>query len=138
LEKLQDLARDFEDAGMHLGVQGLEAHKQLSDHALAARKRPMTQLRRLTVIVDEELARQLSSRFIELGASGYTSIPCSGSGRDTPAEGDGSHDPLVRLETIMPNDVAEWVLDYLRTDIAPQQRMTVCLKAVDVLRQAHF
>jgi MFS superfamily sulfate permease-like transporter len=130
LEKLHDLERDFQDAGVRLEVQGLEGHQQLSEHALAARKRALSRLRRVSVIADEELARQLSSKFLELGASGFTLFPCSG------AEG-GVQEQLVRLETMVPNDVAESIVDYLRVEISSQQRMTVCLETVEVLRQEY-
>ena len=137
LEKLHELERDFHDAGMRLEVQGLEGHQQLSEHALAARKRALAQLRRLTVIADEGLARQLASKFLELGASGFTLFPCSGAGDGTSTEGSSAQEPLVRLETIVPNDVAEPILDYLRAEISPQQRLTVSLEMVEVLRQGY-
>lgn len=38
MEKLHDLERDFEAEGAKLDVQGLDGHKQLSGHDLAARK----------------------------------------------------------------------------------------------------
>ena len=39
MEKLHELERDFEAAGVRLEIRGLENHKQLSQHELAARKR---------------------------------------------------------------------------------------------------
>lgn len=39
MEKLHELQRDFERAGVRLTIQGLEDHRQLSNHKLSARKR---------------------------------------------------------------------------------------------------
>ncbi|QEG36896.1 SulP family inorganic anion transporter [Bythopirellula goksoeyrii] len=39
MEKLHDLQHDFENAGVRLELQGLDNHKPLSTHELAARKR---------------------------------------------------------------------------------------------------
>jgi len=131
LEKLHDLERDFQDAGVRLEVQGLEGHQQLSEHVLAARKRALSRLRRVVVIADEALARELASQFLELGASGFTLLPCAG------GVGDDTEASLVRLETFVPNDVTESIVDYLRVEVSPQQRITVCLETVEVLRQEY-
>ena len=49
----------------------------------AARKRAMTRLRRVTVVGPEDLEQEMCRKFVELGATGYTSIPCYGAGRET-------------------------------------------------------
>ena len=63
-------------------VTGMEGHKPLSHHDFATRKRAMTRLRRVTVVAGSELQTQLIDKLVELGASGYTTMPCSGAGRN--------------------------------------------------------
>ena len=55
MEKLHTLQGDFEDAGLRLNLRGLEQLQQMSPHELAARRRGMTRLRRITVVADEAL-----------------------------------------------------------------------------------
>jgi hypothetical protein len=67
-----------------------------------------------------------------------TAIPCRGAGRSTHTEGNGSSTAQVRLEAVVPEDVSDRILDYLRSDIAPTHHITVCKETVEVLRQASF
>ena len=138
MEKVHELERDFEDANLHLAVEGLEGHKALSHHDFAARKQAMTRLQRVTVVADESLEESLIREFVKLGASGYTSIPCPGAGRRSLAEGDGSSSLQIRLEAVVLQEVADQILDYLRAEVAPNHRITACVEAVEVLRQDNF
>lgn len=139
MEKLHELERDFEDAGLTLEVRGLEGHKQLSRHSLAARKRVMTRLRRVTVVAEEALENQLTNKFHELGASGYTAIPCHGAGRTALALGQGPHNSQVRIEAVVTQEVADRIIDYLRGEVmSPEHHITTCVETVEVLRQDDF
>jgi MFS superfamily sulfate permease-like transporter len=138
MEKLHELARDFERAGVSLRVQGLETHQQLSEHPYAARRRAMTQLRRVTVVVAGSLEDELSQKFVALGASGYTAVPCSGAGRTGLTHTGASQNSQVRLEAVVPDDVAERIFDYLHTDVSPRHHITACLETVRVLRRDQF
>jgi hypothetical protein len=138
MEKLHELESDFDDAGLRLEVRGLEGHKQLSGHSLAARKRAMTRLCRVTVVAEDKLEEMLTTKFVEAGASGYTAIPCHGAGRAILAERHGANNSQIRLEAVVPREVAERILDYLRADIVPDHRVTACMEIVEVLRQDNF
>jgi MFS superfamily sulfate permease-like transporter len=138
MEKLHELECDFHDANVWLRIRGLEGHKQLSEHEFAARKRAMTRLRRVTVVAGEDLEKDLASKFAEFGASGYTSIPCTGAGRSTITNNNGSRNAQVRLEAVVPPDVAERILDYLHVDVSPANRITACVESVEVLQQNKF
>jgi MFS superfamily sulfate permease-like transporter len=141
MEKLHQLEGDFDELGLKLDLIGLEGHKQLSSHPYAARKRAMTRLRRVTVVAAADLESELSRKFVQLGASGYTSIPCSGAGRSDLGRVSGkgeSPNPQIRIETVVPDEVAVDILDYLRTDISPRHQVTACLETVEVLRRDQF
>jgi MFS superfamily sulfate permease-like transporter len=134
MEKLHELESDFERAGLRLEVTGLEAHQQTSAHPLATRRRGTVRLRRVTAVVDAAIEESLTSRFRALGASGFTVIPCHGAGRRDTAAGDR----FIRIEAIVPHDVAERILDMLHADVAPHHRLTACIETVEVLRREQF
>jgi MFS superfamily sulfate permease-like transporter len=138
MEKLHELERDFSDAGLHLEVSGLEGHKQLSEHDFAARKRAMTRLSRVTVVVRTDLSDELTGKFVEFGVSGFTSIPCGGAGRSTIEKGKPVEDHQVRIEAITSREVAEQILDYINADVSPKHNVTACLENVEVLRRDSF
>ena len=131
MEKLQELALDFEQAGRRLDIVGLEGHQQGSAHPLASRKRGTVQMRRVTAIGPAALEDDLVAMARSLGAPVYTSVPCNGgSSRSEPA-GDR---PLVRFETIVPAEVAAGVLRALREPRFADERLTVWIEPVDVMR----
>jgi MFS superfamily sulfate permease-like transporter len=137
MEKLHEVERDFEDAGLHLDIVGLEGHKPLSHHAFAARKRGMTRLRRVTVVAASDMQNELVDKFIELGASGYTAIPCAGAGRTALANGRGATNSQTRIEAVVPYEVADDIMSYLQ-GVSRKHRVTACLETVDVLQQDRF
>jgi MFS superfamily sulfate permease-like transporter len=135
MEKLHELALDFEQAGLRLEIVGLDAHRQLSSHPLATRKRVTLQMRRVTVVGDAALEAELVAMVREEGATGYTAVPCRGGGR-TPA-GDGGR-ALVRFETIVSAETAGRILDRLRRPPFVTERLTAWIEPVDVLRLEQF
>jgi MFS superfamily sulfate permease-like transporter len=137
MEKLHELASEFEVEGLRLEIVGLEGHRQLSAHPHAARRRALTRLSRITAIADASMEERLVQRFVELGASGYTSIPCRGAGRRGLA-GENSNTSQVRLEVVVPSDVASRVLDYVRQELLPTPGVTVVVEAVQALRSDQF
>jgi MFS superfamily sulfate permease-like transporter len=138
MEKLHELERDFESAGVSLTIRGLEGHKQLSSHELAARKRSLAALQRVTVVVPSQLEASVATRFVELGASGYTATPCRGAGRTPNPAGNGAGESQVRLEVVAPREVADPILEFLRADVMANHRATVCTDTVKVLCQDQF
>jgi len=92
----------------------------------------------VTVVASKELETELTERFVALGASGYTATACRGVGRSTLADGSDVNISQVRLETIVQPDVADRILDYLRSDITPAHRVAVYTETVEVLRQDNF
>ena len=134
MEKLHELAGDFQQAGLRLDVVGLESHRQTSAHPFATRRRVTIRMKRLTIVAESALESRLVQACRTAGASGYTASPCHGTGRrDIAAE-----EPLVRLESIVPDDVASRILDAVRAECDAGHRITVCSETVDVLRPDAF
>ena len=135
MEKLQGLVLDFEQAGLRLDVVGLGSHRQLSAHPHAARKRITVQMRRITVVGPAAAEAALAAMVRARGASGFTAVPCRGGGR---RDSESGGRPLVRFETIVPADVAGGILDDLKEPRFADERMTVWIEPVDVLRLEQF
>ncbi|MFM7206453.1 MAG: SulP family inorganic anion transporter [Planctomycetaceae bacterium] len=135
MEKLHELALDFQQAGLTLEIVGLEAHRQASAHPLASRRRVTVQMRRITVVGPAAMESSLVSMIREHGASGFTAVSCHGGGRRDSVDGGRT---LVRLETIVTAEVAGGILDALREPRFAEERMTVWIEPVDVLRLEQF
>lgn len=95
-------------------------------------------MRRLTVFADQELEQTLEENFIQLGATGFTSLPCSGAGRRDLKDGVATVKAKVRIEVVMTHQTCEAILEYLRQDVLPQHHVTACVESVDVVRRDHF
>lgn len=137
MERLHELQIDFEQAGLQLEIEGLDSHQQFSAHPRAARKRSLVRIRRVTIMADAALEFEITQKCVELGASGYTAIPCHGAGRRSLAEG-AMRTEQVRVEVVAPQAVAEQILDYLRRDISLDHAVTACIETVEVLAVQQF
>jgi len=131
MEKMHELEDEFHRAGKRLEVQGLEGHRQFSGHPLAARKRSFTPLKRVTIVTDPWIEDRLVKRLAELGASGYTSIPCRGAGRSRLQAGLGSVEQ-VRVEVVTPAAVANEIVDFVSGELSTEVPASVCLETVEV------
>ena len=141
MEKLHELESDFSDANLELKIVGLDGHENLADHKFAARKRSMEKLRRVTVIVPDEVAGAVCKQIIGLGASGFTTTDVNGAGRHQIHNANGQLPELhamVKIETIVPKDIGEAVFDYCREEIAPNHPNSICTEQVDVLKKEAF
>lgn len=139
MEKLHEMQSDFEQQGLALTIIGLESHVPVAEHSLAARRGRLARMRRLTLIVDEYLEGSLVEALLLRGASGYTATACRGAGRHAvPGEVPRENEAQVRLEVVVPPEVCEPILAYLRQDVLPHQRVIVCVETVDVVRRDHF
>ncbi len=114
MDKLHQLQGDFHDAGLRLELSGLERHKQLSSHKLAARVKTSARMQRVTVVGRMELESLLHAKLAELGVEGYTVVPYH-----SLLNGDASHSGEgawghCRIEAIVNDEVADDLLDFLR------------------------
>ncbi len=136
--KLEEMQRDFEQEGLTFEIRGLDALQPLADNAHAARKRGLATMRRLTVIADCNIEEWLENNFVRLGATGFTSIPCGGSGRSQLEDGASASQLKVRIEVVLPNATCEDILSFLRQEVLPVHQVTACVETVDVVRRDHF
>ncbi len=138
MAKLEEMESDFEQEGLKFEVRGLESLMPLADNAHAARKGGLTTVRRLTVVAEARLEDWLLDNFVELGATGYTSLPCSGAGRSTIRGDRSASSPMVRIEIVTPHATAERILTFIRTKVLSEHAVTACVETVDVVRRDHF
>lgn len=138
MEKLEEMVHDFHQEGLSLELKGLDELRALSPSVHAARKRGLTPARRLTIVADQDVAETLTAAIVEMGATGFTETPGFGAGRRHLENRDLHHHKQTRVEYILPFDICEQVVEYLRTHILPIQHVTVCVETVEVLRITSF
>jgi len=139
MERLEELREEFLHDGLTLSIVGLEDHSQFSGHLFAARRRKMTQLRRVTIVIEPAAEGELVTRILEIGASGFTVTSCRGAGRnrDTTAGENGSVD-RIRIETVVSESAMERIVRYLHQEILEKYRTTVTVETVETLRPERF
>lgn len=138
MEKLHELQGDFTKEGLKLEIVGLDLHQQFSGHPMAARKRALATIKRISVITDPNMVNAIAVKLADLGASGYTLLECQGAGRQQMADNPTSRVPRVQIEVVMTPADTETFLDYLRRDVMPKYPLTACIETVDVLRADDF
>lgn len=138
MDKLHEMVCDFQQQQLQLTIFGLDAHQPFASHEHAARRRGLARVRRLTVVVEAELESRLEEEFVALGASGYTSVACTGVGRRQTVDGYTRGTPCVRIEVIAPQCTCDAMLTFLRRDIMLEHRVTACVESVEVDRVEHF
>jgi len=138
MEKLEEVSRDFEQEGLKLELRGLDDLRAFSPSAHSARKRGLSPVKRLTLVTNPELAAKLIRQMVNMGVTGYTEIPCLGAGKRLLSEDEMKPLAQTRVEVIMPIDVCEKVIDYLRSDVIPHNQLTVCVETVEVARLSSF
>ncbi len=138
MEKLEELGHEFEQAGLKLELKGLDELRPSSSDAHSMRKKGLTPVRRMTLVTNPELATTLTKEIVRMGATGYTEIPCFGMGRRHVTSHESVPVEQVRVEFIMPFELCEQVLEYLRTHIMALHPVTVCVETVEVARITSF
>ncbi|HEX6963807.1 MAG TPA: SulP family inorganic anion transporter [Lacipirellula sp.] len=120
MEKLHEMEQDFQQAGLRLEVVGLEGHRQLSDHPLAARKKGAAPLRRITVVCENSLEDLIENELVRFGVRQYAASPCRAA-IDAPIPGEG----YVRLEIIAVRQVCDQIITAIRSISAPGALLTI-------------
>lgn len=133
MEKLHEMEGDFEQAGLHFEVTGLEGHQQFSSHPFAARKRGAGTLRRITIVADEHLEGWLEQELTAAGARQLVSVHCRAALDSSEIRG-----AQVRVEAIVPRHESDNVLANLRAKLAANHSLTVFVDEVQVTKIANF
>jgi hypothetical protein len=90
--------------------------------------------KRVVVIAESMLLKELLSKFVELGAKGYNGMYCFGKGEhglvdDLLSSPDRS---CVRIEMITTPDVAERIMDYVHRGPVERYPITAFVDTVEV------
>lgn len=133
MEKLHEMEGDFQQAGLHFEVTGLDAHQQFSSHPFAARKRGAGTLRRITIVADEHLEGWLEQELTAAGARQLVSVHCRAA-----LDAGEIRNSQVRVEAIVPRQESEAVLANLRSKLAANCALTVFVDEVQVTKIANF
>ncbi|MDB5384959.1 MAG: nitrogen regulatory protein [Planctomycetaceae bacterium] len=93
-------------------------------------------LKQVTIIVEKILQDQLLPKLIELGANGYTTIDCSGSGVRGVRSGEfGSN---VQITLICPEDISHKILTFVSRTYFDNYACIAWESDVQVVRGAHY
>lgn len=133
MEKLHEMEGDFQQAGLHFEVTGLEAHQKVSAHPFAARKRGAGTLRRITIIADENLEGWLEQELTASGARQLVSVHCRAA-----LDSSEIRNSQVRVEAIVPRQESDLVLANLRSKLEPNHTLTVFVDDVQVTKIANY
>jgi hypothetical protein len=94
---------------------------------------------KLVSVVCEALARDRIARLLaDEGARGHTAYPVTGVGAKGAREGDILESGNIQIDVIVPEAVADRLLDRLARDILPHFATVVYESDVRVLRQEKF
>ncbi|KAA5546083.1 SulP family inorganic anion transporter [Roseiconus nitratireducens] len=132
MDKLHEMESDFAQQGLNFEVVGLDAHQPFAAHAQSARRKGICTVKRLTIVTDPDLEQTVERELVRLGASGFTSIPCYGSGRSNLPTGVVEPLSQVRIEILAPKDACERMMEYLRRELQPNHRLTFYADTVQV------
>ena len=138
MDKLHEMENDFEQQGLRFTAVGLESHQPVAGHAQSARRKGLCTVQRLTIMTSPDLERMLETIIIRLGASGFTTIACSGVGRHGIANSAGEPQPQVRIEVIGTKDICDQIIEHLRREVQPKHRLAFVLEAVRVASQPGY
>ncbi|QDT12507.1 SulP family inorganic anion transporter [Stieleria marina] len=138
MDKLHEMEGSFEQQGLQFTTVGLESHQPLAQHDHAARRKGHCTAQRLTVITKVEIQQTIESEFVRLGASGFTSTPCMGAGRQEIALEGGAPRPRIRIEVIATKVACLEMVNYLTREIQPEHRLTYTIETVQVGRLDSF
>lgn len=138
MEKLHELQEEFGREGLSLELVGLESHRKLSEHDFSARRRGLTQVRRLTLVCPSDRSDEILAELVQHGASGYTITDCRGAGRASLHDGSGARASMVRIEVLIAPEKVGEIEALIRRRLRSEPPMTVSFETVSVVRPDHF
>ncbi len=140
VEKLFELKKEFQAEGLLLKIEGLSDLTATSSHKYSARLGRLPEMKCITIVTGEHLEAKLVPAILQLGATGFTILPCRGAGVfhfDENGSSIGTFQQL-HLETIVPESLCNEILSYLRAEIIPDEKIIVTVTSVGVIRPEKF
>jgi hypothetical protein len=95
-------------------------------------------IRRVTVYADATLEESLLEKFLELGSTGYTVVPCRGKGEHALVTDPFSAVTQVRIELLVQPAVAEKIVAYLGSGHFQSRAIAACVETVEVAANERF
>lgn len=98
---------------------------------------PTKTVQLVTIITEGMLENRIQEEILRLGARGYTTTSVHGKGTTgiTANHWDGAQ---VKIETLVPPDVADKVLGYIKEHYFANYAITIYMQPVQVIREEKF
>ena len=97
-----------------------------------------TRLWKAVVVLDTELEQELLAKFVELGATGYTSVPCNGAGRHAVYQEPFASHSQLRVEIVGTRSVCEAIVRYVSQPEFQGHPIAAYLEGVEVVQPERF
>jgi len=97
-----------------------------------------TRLWKAVVVLDTALEREMLPKFVELGATGYTSVPCNGAGRQAVYQEPFSSHSQLRVEILATRSVSEQIVRYVSGPEFRGHPVAAYLEGVEVIQPERF
>jgi hypothetical protein len=97
-----------------------------------------TRLWKAVVVLDTALEEEMLHKFVQLGASGYTSMECNGAGRKAVYQEPFSGHSQIRVEVIGTRPVCEAIVRYVSQPEFAGHPVAAYLEGVEVIQPERF
>jgi hypothetical protein len=97
-----------------------------------------TRLWKAVVILDTALEHEMLQKFVELGASGYTAVECSGAGRKAVYQEPFAGHSQMRVEIIGTRPVCEAIVKHVSRPEFAGHPVAAYLEGVEVFQPERF
>src|SRR5438105_4861411 len=97
-----------------------------------------TRLWKAVVVLDTALEQELLHKFVELGATGYTAVECSGGGRKAVYQEPFSSHSQLRVEVVGTRTVCEAIVTFVSRPEYAGHPIAAYLEGVEVVAPERF
>jgi hypothetical protein len=97
-----------------------------------------TRLWKAVVVLDTALEEEMLQKFVELGASGYTSVQCNGAGRKAVYQEPFASHSQVRVEIVGTRPICEEIVKYVSRPEFTGHPVAAYLEGVEVVQPERF
>ena len=97
-----------------------------------------TRLWKAVVVLDTALEEEMLHKFVELGASGYTTIECNGAGRKAVYQEPFSGHSQIRVEVVGTRQTCEAIVRHVSQPEYAGHPVAAYLEGVEVIQPERF